>query len=149
MSSTITAAGIGSIVTGIGASALDGGFEVEITQADLTVPPPHTMCRGYYKFVNSQFMPKTQEEIAIMTFTENKENMQAANRISCQEHIYASYPIQVQDNMSLGLYTTAECDVMCTFIAACITEENRVFGEIDLATTQAELDAVTTNWPVA
>jgi len=76
----------------------------------------------------------------------HKSGTQAANRTACTAHILASYSIEIQSSMSLGIYPGVEVEAMTTFIAACIAEENRCFDLIEAAMTEEEINAITPTW---
>jgi len=50
--------------------------------------------------------------------------------------------------MALGIYPSEMSDEMVLFIADCIETENTLNEQYELATTEAELEAVVINWPI-
>jgi len=82
------------------------------------------------------------------TFEEWKEQYKNDAKINCSNNIYSFYPVPVQQSMALGIYPSEMSDVMVLFIADCIETENTLNEQYELATTEAELEAVVINWPI-
>ena len=81
------------------------------------------------------------------TFAELKSGYQSEARNSCQAYIYSFYPPPIQQSMALGIYPSEMLTVMTVFIAACIEAENIANEQYEIATTEAELEAVSIVWP--
>ncbi len=52
-----------------------------------------------------------------------------------------------QVSAQAGRYTNEYTIAMDVFITACIDEENRCYDALELATTKAEIEAVTATYP--
>lgn len=72
----------------------------------------------------------------------------AANRAEARSRILARWPLEQQSSANMGVYPQAVVDEMRSDIAAVIAAENAAADLIDAATTVAEVEAVTVNWPV-
>lgn len=72
----------------------------------------------------------------------------AAIRSQARTIIMAKYPDFVQLNAANGIYPAVIADPMKADIAAVIVASNLAEDAVDTATTKAEVDAVTPNWPV-
>ncbi len=62
--------------------------------------------------------------------------------------IESKYPTWYQANVANGIYSEAIGDTMKAGIALVIAESNRCEDLVDSATTEAQINAVTPNWPV-
>lgn len=61
--------------------------------------------------------------------------------------ILNKYPVWYQTNVATGIYPEAIGDAMKAGIASVIAESNRCEDLVDAATSEAEVSAVTPNWP--
>lgn len=62
--------------------------------------------------------------------------------------ITGKYPLEKQSSANLGVYPQAFRDTMASEIASVISASNAACDLVDAATTVAEVDSVTVNWPV-
>lgn len=93
-----------------------------------------------------EMTPSEQDKVDLVAARTAKQNLV---KQQCTSHILAAYPEPIQRSAGMGIYSSATIEVMQTFIAGCISEENRCFDEGDAATTVAEVDAVTPTFPEA
>lgn len=126
-------------VTGFNRGALEGELELNIDQTK-------DMVKGYgydqfdkYRVVNGVLTLKTLEEIEHIGFIKSQSELKVMFKQECTEAILAKYPDPIQRSAALGIYPQELIDEMTGFIAYNIEEENRVFDEAELATTQEEL----------
>jgi len=90
----------------------------------------------------------TQAEIDAAALGVYKTAAIARNRAEARRRIEAKWPDPIQRSAALGVYPQATVDTMVANIAAVIEAENAAADLIDAATTVAEVEAVTPNWPV-
>jgi hypothetical protein len=124
---------------------------------------------GWLKVVKAAaetFDPVTQVKARVPTYTLSGENLavraypvtdkplaeaQTAKaewiREQAQTVILGQYPLWMQSNCSLGIYSSDVSDPIKTHIANIITESNICEVAIEAATTVAAVRAVTPDWP--
>lgn len=131
---------IGSEVTGFNR----GPFSAEELHLDIL---EEELTEGYdtskYYVQGGIFHVKDEETIEAQEFLQAKLDMQEKNKNLCTQVILSVYPDTIQRSASLGIYPTEFVDNMKEFISYNIEEENRVFDEVEMATTYEELDAIT------
>jgi len=77
-----------------------------------------------------------------------KSGKMASIRADASAVILTKYPVWYQVNVANGIYSAAIGDVMKAEITSVITESNRCEDLVDVATTEAKVNAVTPVWPV-
>ena len=103
---------------------------------------------GRYQYVNGVNSEVAQDIIDVEVFAHKKKSLQDENKASCKAHILSKYPLENQLSSALGVYPDSVAEDMTDFIASCIHEENRVFDNIEAATTAEELTLVARPvWP--
>lgn len=95
-----------------------------------------------YQYVDGVFSEVPQDILDAEMLIEAKQNLQTSNKAVCRKHIISKYPLETQSSAVLGVYPAEVKEVMVSFIAACIAEENRVFDLVEAVTTAEELEAV-------
>jgi hypothetical protein len=90
----------------------------------------------------------TEAEIDAAALPALKSRTITANRAEARRRIEAKYPLWRQQSAVLGVYPEAYTAQMSADIAAVVSAENTAADLIDAATTEAEVAAVTVNWPV-
>ena len=84
----------------------------------------------------------------IYDLPEGKGAKLAKIRTEAETVILTKYPVWYQANVANGIYSAAIGDVMKAEITSVITESNRCEDLVDVATTEAKVNAVTPVWPV-
>lgn len=139
--------GVGTgVVTGINRGAVDG--EQELNE------PTTAFTKGYvpdyYEITFGKvFSVKSEDDIGALKLVNRKVSMQASAKSTCENLILTKYPLPIQSSMSLGVYPDAEVRACKGFIADCIEEENRIFGLVEAASDELDLQLIAPNWPEA
>ena len=133
-------------VTGLNRAGVAPELTGQCTPQQLT----HGMVAEYYTAPNGVLTPKTPEAIDAIEFNNSKATTLAKTTTDCQVHIYGYYSAPVQQSMTLGVYPSEMYDVMVVFIAACVEYENSLHDQLEVATTQSEIDTILAGvtWPV-
>ena len=90
----------------------------------------------------------TPAEIAAAELPAAKWERKASINADATSRILAKHPLEKQSSATLGIYPQAYRDTMASEIASVISASNTACDLVDAATTIAEVDAVTVNWPV-
>jgi len=90
----------------------------------------------------------TPSEIAAAELPAAKWWRKSAINAEATTRITTKYPLEKQISANLGVYPQAYRDTMASEIASVISASNAACDSVDAATTVAEVDAVTVNWPV-
>ena len=102
------------------------------------------------KFQDTEDKTKEAQETEYLNqlIIDNRLRIQTENREACKALILSKYPIEIQASMNAGVYSAAAFESYQAFLAACITEENRVFDLLNAATTIEGLNTIETpTWP--
>ena len=87
------------------------------------------------------------DDVWVYDIAAHKAGAQTGFKADCDNHILDNYSLKIQSSASLGIYPSAAVDTMKTFIAACITEENRVYDLVEAAETEGAINSITASWP--
>jgi len=90
----------------------------------------------------------TAQELLSAEVPAAKASRKKAFNVSATFRILAKYPIEKQSSATLGIYPQAYRETMALEIASIISASNTACDTVDAATTVAEVDAITVNWPV-
>jgi len=101
----------------------------------------------YTKAVSGKVVEMSIEEQDAVDLAEAIPAKQNQIKQECTAHILAAYPEPIQRSAAIGIYSSAVVDAMTSFIAGCISEEDRCFDALDAATTMEEVDLVTPAFP--
>lgn len=89
----------------------------------------------------------TEAQISAATLPAAKQAKLAKVRAEAKSHIYNLYPDWRQQNACLGLLAPAYVLTMQQFISNTINASNIAEDQVDAATTEAQVNAVTPIWP--
>jgi hypothetical protein len=106
----------------------------------------HLDCDNYV-VVSGKFMTRPESDIIERRIHREALRKQALVKRMCQDHILKNYPVPIQLSMSIGVYPQGEVEKMSDFIAGCIAEENRVYDELNNASSMESIELINPRFP--
>lgn len=100
-------------------------------------------------FDEGDSIPMIDNAVASYDFSivrKDREEKQGKVKAECKNYILSLYPLEIQSSVSLGLYPVETGDEVRDIISLNIEEENRVFDDLELATTVEEIEAINPTW---
>jgi hypothetical protein len=94
------------------------------------------------------YMPgDTLPTVPVTPLADLKAARIAAINDECTARILAVWPLEKQISATVGIYGSAELAAMTAFIDAHIEASNTASDAVNVATTAAQVEAVTVAWP--
>lgn len=90
----------------------------------------------------------TQGELSAAELPAAKQGKRSAINEEATRRILAAYPLEKQSSANLGVYPQTYLNQMTADIAATIVTSNAACDAVDIATSTAEISAISVNWPV-